>query len=293
MGLVVTGDNHRVIAVAEVDRLRIGDRDIIVARSKRQRIDAIAKIDRQTVLGRIEDQRLVAGTADQLDIAGPRTVRIEVLRVDAPTAGTVVILICRLPTNDEAAVGKRGYRGILLAPIRGRVDQELFAGRCAVGVVKLTDNTIVIAIHILRLPGDNKTVAAQVGNRWPQLFAARIGVDLEQATGRHRCIIVRSRHHGELLTEHRPAAVIEARAQLVRPRIRALISPGDDELAVVEAGDRRIMLVTDGPTDIDHELVTNRAARSIKLLAVNVVVAAVAVLIIGFPDLHEAAARQR
>ena len=53
------------------------------------------------------------------------------------------------------------------------------------------------------------------------------------------------------------------------------------------------MLIENRPVRIDHELVANRVARSIELLAVNVVVAAVAVLIIGFPDLHKAAIRER
>ena len=51
------------------------------------------------------------------------------------------------------------------------------------------------------------------------------------------------------------------------------------------------MLIENRPVRIDHELVANRVARSIELLAVNVVVTAVAILIIGFPDLHKAAIR--
>ena len=53
------------------------------------------------------------------------------------------------------------------------------------------------------------------------------------------------------------------------------------------------MLIANRPVRIDHELVANRVTRSIELLAVNVVITAVAILIIGFPDLHKAAIRER
>ena len=42
---VVTSNDRQIIAVTEVDRLRVGHRDAVVASAKRQRIDAVTEID--------------------------------------------------------------------------------------------------------------------------------------------------------------------------------------------------------------------------------------------------------
>ena len=60
MRQVVTGNDRQIIAVTEIDRLRVGHRDAVVAGAKRQRIDAVTEIDGKAVLGRIKDQCLVA-----------------------------------------------------------------------------------------------------------------------------------------------------------------------------------------------------------------------------------------
>jgi hypothetical protein len=64
MCLVIAGDNCHVIAVAKIDSLNIGYRDVVVAGSKRQRINTVAKVDSQAILSRIEDQRLISRAAD-------------------------------------------------------------------------------------------------------------------------------------------------------------------------------------------------------------------------------------
>ena len=293
MRQVVAGNDRHIIAVTEVDRLRIGHRNAVVAGAKRQRIDAVTEIDGKTVLSRIKDQRLVTRTANQLGITGLRAVGIEVLREDAPVAGAVVILILRFPSDNKAAVGKRCHHRILLRLIRLRAHLELIANRDTAGVIALGEDPIFVTVLIVACPGDNKTVAAQAGHRRVILRTTCVRIGLEQIAVRDRRVIIRSRNHRELLTKHRPVAVIEPGTQLIRAGVGRLITPGDNELAVVEAGHRGLMLIANRPVRIDHELVANRVARSIELLAVNVVITAVAILIIGFPDLHKAAIRER
>ena len=53
------------------------------------------------------------------------------------------------------------------------------------------------------------------------------------------------------------------------------------------------MLITDRPVHIGHELVANRTAVRIKALAVNVVITAVAILVIRLPGNNKATVRQR
>ena len=210
---VVTGDNRHIIAVTEVDRLRIGHRNTVIAGPKRQRIDAITKIDGKTVLGRIKDQCLVTRTTDQLGIAGLRAVGIEVLREDAPVAGTVIVLILRFPSDNKAAIGKRRHHRILLRLIRLRTNLELIANRDTAGVIALGEDAILVTVLIATCPGDNKSVTAQAGHRCVILRSTCVRIGLEQITARDRRVIIRSRNHRELLTKHRPAAVIEPGTQ--------------------------------------------------------------------------------
>ena len=213
MRQVVAGNDRHIIAVTEVDHLRVGHRDAVVAGAKRQRIDAVTEIDGKAVLGRIKDQCLVARTANQLGIAGPRAVGIEVLREDAPVAGTVIVLILRFPSDNKAAISKRCHHRVLLRLIRLRAHLELIANRDTAGVIALGEDPILVTVLIVACPGDNKAVTAQAGHRCVILRTTCVRIGLEQITVRDRRIIIRSRNHRELLTKHRPATVIEPRAQ--------------------------------------------------------------------------------
>ena len=213
MRQVVAGNDRHIIAVTEIKRLRVGHRNTVIAGAKRQRIDAVTEIDGKAVLGRIKDQCLVARTANQLGIAGPRAVGIEVLREDAPVAGTVIVLILRFPSDNKAAIGKRCHHRILLRLIRLRTNLELIANRDTAGIIALGEDPIFVTVLIVACPGDNKTVAAQAGHRRVILRTTCVRIGLEQITVRDRRIIIRSRNHRELLTKHRPATVIEPRAQ--------------------------------------------------------------------------------
>ena len=167
--LVLAKSNHRIITVAELDRLRIGYRNIIVTGTQRQRIQAVTKVDGQTILGRIKDQRLIARTTHKLDIACLGTVRIEVLGVHTPCAAAV--LITRFPGHHEAAIVQHRHYRILLTVICLRINLELITHRRAAGIIALCRNAVIAAILAIRTPGYNKAVTAETGHRRVKLLA--------------------------------------------------------------------------------------------------------------------------
>src|SRR5262249_54096242 len=64
------------------------------------------------------------GGVDQELAARLAAVRIEDLAVDRPAPAVESALADILPGRDEAAVGKRRYRRMILGAERGRIDEE-------------------------------------------------------------------------------------------------------------------------------------------------------------------------
>ena len=95
-------------------------------------------------------------------------------------AGTAVVAATIMPGNDETAVIERRHRRMYLITGRIGVDPELGAGRCAVGIITLTIDTVVGApcILVTRMPGDDKAAVGQTGH--VGIFLDVIGIAVDQ-----------------------------------------------------------------------------------------------------------------
>ena len=195
-------DNRLVIAAAEVDLFDVGNRDRVVAITKSDLIDAVTEIDGNAALRRVERQRLVPRTADQLNRLGLAAVGIEVLGINI-TATTFVT-----PSDDKSAVTEAGNRSgavrFILIATRVRIDLELAAvryrritgtGRKLMAhhrptavVGKAVRNPVV---GVIILPGDDKLAIGKAGYRRLVLLIVgpvEINMELDALLGTRRVL---------------------------------------------------------------------------------------------------------
>ncbi len=183
---------------------------------------------------------IVLPTDDEITVVQPQDHRlyspVVVLDVDADLAihrhaGGVVLLGVDLaavaPGDDEAAIGEGRHRRLLLAAGGGGIDPELAAQGCAVvGVALGEDARAASTILEVGSPAHHEAAPGQRRDARLVLVVFREGIDAELAA--------QGRTVGrEALPEYPGIAAILA--------VRA---PGDDEAAVVQQGNGRLVLGT-------------------------------------------------
>ena len=259
------------------------------------RASAVIPGDDKRIIGKRCHRRIILltgrgiGVDQELAIAVRRAVGCEALTVDAVLAA---ILAIRHPGDDVTAVTETSHRRLLLMVIGMGVDLELAArNRCRRIHTRrrklLAKDSVVAAVGksfarsggIPRLiaPGHDKVAAAEIGHRRRVLIARSVAVDRKRITQDLGIAI-------EALADD---AVTGGVVRI----LRAVRFPGNEEAAVAEPRDRRVVLIV-MRVGADQELTAKGFAAVGIALAVNVVVTAVAVLVIGLPDHHVAAGGQ-
>ena len=206
-----------------------------------------------------------------------RTIDAKALTINTITRA---ILAVGFPSDHEAAVFERRHRRIILMARSVGVDLELIAEAIALRVITLTKDTVVRTILTAGLPGDDKAAVQQGRNIRLCLLTRGVAVGLELITVR---------------------AAIGVEALAIDAVARAILTagfPGNDEAAVGEVGNRRVVLVV-ARIGVDLELGAIRIAVGIEALAVNTVVAVAVtigvevILVTALPCNHEAAILER
>ena len=263
------------------------------------RTSTVVPGDDKRIIGKRRHRRIVLltgrgiGVDQELTITVRRAVSCEALTVDAVLAA---ILAVRHPGDDVTAVTETGHRRLLLMVIGMGVDLELTArNRCRRIHTRcrklLAEDSVVAAVgepgvcpgRIARLiaPGHNKVTAAKIRHRWMMLVTRRVTVD-SKLIAQHLSIAIKT------LANDAVASIIVIGNVAISCAVRF---PGNDEATVAQPRNRWLALVI-MRIGIDPELLTKGFAAVGIELAVGVVIAPVAVLVIGLPDHHITAAGQ-
>ncbi len=201
--------------------------------------------------------------------------------VDIVVRGIPILVVC-LPGNDKAAITEAGNGGIRLRLIGRRVNPEIGTGLyrrrqgAAVIITRGEDLAadvnagaggrifivLVMGAALIITPGDDKLAITKTGDRRLVLGAAlSVGVDQELFANPSGAGII-------TLTKDVDAGTA------ARTAVAAVITPGDNKLAVAEIGHRRLVLRTVVRIGVDQEVVADLRARCIETLTEDIDTAA-------------------
>src|SRR6056297_1082850 len=146
------------------------------------------------------------------------------------------------------------------------VHLEFAPNACPVGLITLAEDSTAITILTIAAPRDHEITSCSPGNRWPELAASGVRVDLK------------------LASQGGAAGVVALRVDAQCVTVLPIATPGHDEMAIRIHGDRWTRLLV-RRVGIDLKFVADRVARGIKQLSVNSV--PISVLVETTPGDHK------
>ena len=219
--------------------------------------------DHETAIGKRGDLHRILVVRRRVD--SELTADLGSAGIKALTVHAVSAAVRRIPDDDKSAALERGDLSIILTTGNGRIDPKLRTRLVAVCIISLPYDTLGIAEGIAR-PNDDKSAIAERADR--HIFLGSSGC----------------RIHAELSTDRVPVGVVPLAMDAVEISVLTIRLPDDDESAIVERHNFRIVLGT-AREGVDLKLGANRVVTGIETLPKNPSARTV-LAVVRLPDDH-------